>query len=191
MKTERQISSLNPARRLARTVHRPGGGGFSLIELLTVIAIIGILAAIGAGLAGVASRKSKESATKAGLEKLKTAIESYRADFNQYPPDSYVNAPSGAYANAVLNPLYYELSGTISSQQGRAYRLEDHTEQLSVLQIQQLFGRKGFLNSVDAPDTPRQYLTDVKDREYGELEVSGVGHVDILLVPVEWPLKVI
>lgn len=190
MKTARHSAVRTPAQRRARPARGRGGRGFSLIELLTVISIIGILAAIGAGLAGVASRKSKEAATKAELGKLVTAIESYRADFNQYPPDSLVRKSNGDLIPAV-NPLYYELSGTISTHQGRAYHLTDHDELVSVAQIQQLFGRKGFLNSVDAPDKPKPYLQDVKERQLGELAVGDLRHVDILLAPVDWPLKVV
>lgn len=162
------------------------GGGFSLIELLTVIAIIGILAAIGAGLAGVASRKSKEAATKAGRDKLVTSIESYRYDFNQYPPD---NAKNGRNVNPAVNPLYYELAGTISSQQGRYYRLTDHDERLSAGAINRLFNRKGFLNSAEAPKKPKSYLVDLKDRQRAEIAINGVGHADLLVSPVEWPMQ--
>jgi len=38
-------------------------------------------------MSGVATRKSHETAVKAGLHKLQSAIDSYKADFNQYPPD--------------------------------------------------------------------------------------------------------
>lgn len=189
MKTATHNPVMIPARGTAQAVCRRDGEGFSLIELLTVISIIGILAAIGAGLAGVASRKSKESATKAELAKLITAIESYRFDFNQYPPDNFLRGPSVSVVNAAVNPLYYELSGTISSRQGQFYRLEDHDEELSAVQIQNLFHRRGFLNSAEAPDKPKRYLTSVKPRQLGEVEVSGVGHVDLLLAPIEWPIK--
>ncbi|RME91964.1 MAG: prepilin-type N-terminal cleavage/methylation domain-containing protein [Verrucomicrobia bacterium] len=168
---------------------RIGGGGFTLIELLTVIAIIAILAAIGAGLAGVAMRKSKESATRAELAKLTTAIESYRNDFNQYPPDNVVRTQSGSYVNAAINPLYYELRGTVSLNQGRAYRLPDHDEELSASVIKRVFHRGGFLNSVEAPDTPKSYLSEVKARQLAEVELAGVGHVDLLAAPVEWPVN--
>jgi len=189
MKTLTHIAVRHPAGRRARSGRR-NDRGFSLIELLTVISIIGILAAIGAGLAGVASKKSKEGATKAERDKLITAIEQYRADFNQYPPDNFVNAGAASYVNPAVNPLYYELSGTVSSQQGRYYQLADHNEQLSVAQIQTLFHRRGFLNSTEAPDKPRKgYRKDVKARQLGELGVTGVGHVDLLLAPVAWPLK--
>lgn len=189
MKTARHTPVMIPAQGAAMTPRPRGGRGFSLIELLTVISIIGILAAIGAGLAGVASRKNKESATKAGLQKLMTAIEDYRYDFNQYPPDNFLKGPSMSVVNAAVNPLYYELSGTISSQQGRFYQLTDHEEVLSAAQIQNLFHRRGFLNSAEAPDKPKSYLKDLRNRDLGEVEIAGIGHVDLLLAPVDWPLK--
>lgn len=172
-----------------RELGRASWGGFTLIELLTVISIIAILAAIGAGLTGVAMRKSKESATRAELAKLTTAIESYRHDFNQYPPDNVVRTQSGSYVNAAVNPLYYELRGTVSLNQGRAYRLPDHEEQLPASVVRQVFNRSGFLNSVEAPETPKSYLSEVKSRQLAEVELAGVGHVDLLAAPVEWPVN--
>lgn len=160
--------------------------GFSLIELLTVISIIGVLAAIGVGLATVAGRKSKESAIRAERDRLVTAIESYRFDFNQYPPD---NARDGVNASTVLHPLYYELVGTISSQQGMYYQTSDREERLSAPEIGRAFNRRGFVNSSEAPERPKNYLGALKARQRQEIAVGGVSDVELLAVPVEWPVS--
>jgi prepilin-type N-terminal cleavage/methylation domain-containing protein len=170
-----------------RTAPLRRAGGFTLIELLTVMAIIAILTALGVGLAGVASRKSKESATKAQLAKLTAAIESYHYDFHQYPPDNM--DPRSKRVDPIINPLFYELSGTVASQQGRYYQLVDQDTRLSSAQVYGIFHRRGFLNSADAPKRPKAYLRDLKARQWAELPLGGVSNVALLVAPVEWPLK--
>ncbi len=130
--------------------HRP-----AFVGLLTVISIIGVLAAIGAGLAGVASRKAKESTIRAQRDQLGAAIESYRIDFNQYPPDNSLN---GVNVNPALNPLFYELTGTIVSQQGMYYRSADREQRLPSAQLQPALGVQGFVNSTEAPQRPSPRL---------------------------------
>lgn len=59
--------------------------GFTLIELLVVISIIGILMAVSLfGLQG-ARESSRDAKRKADLELIRSGIELYRADCNQYP----------------------------------------------------------------------------------------------------------
>lgn len=180
----------NIMEALPRGGGRPSSGrarrGFSLIELLTVISIIGVLAAIGVGLATVAGRKSKEAAIRAERDRLVTAIERYRFDFNQYPPD---NARNGLNVSPVVHPLYYELVGTISSQQGMYYQTTDREERLSAAEINQAFNRKGFMNSAEAPQEPKNYLEGLKARQRQEVSVAGVRDVELLAVPVEWPVN--
>lgn len=59
--------------------------GFTLVELMTVIAIIGILIALVLGVAGYASRKSDHDRAVADIEKIKYALEEYRAQYGNYP----------------------------------------------------------------------------------------------------------
>lgn len=160
---------------------------FTLIELLTVISIIGVLAAIGAGLAGVASRKAKESTIRAQRDQLVAAIESFRADFNQYPAD---NAPSGLNVHPALNSLFYELTGTIASEQGRYYRSADREQRLPSQQLQPVLGVQGFVNSVESPQRPKTYLIGLKASQHQEVPVSGQSAalaVELLVVPYPWP----
>jgi prepilin-type N-terminal cleavage/methylation domain-containing protein len=58
---------------------------FTLIELLIVVAIIAILAAIAVPNFLEAQVRSKVSAIRADLRAIKTAIEAYRVDNNDYP----------------------------------------------------------------------------------------------------------
>ncbi len=61
--------------------------GFTLIELLIVVAIIAILAAIAIPNFLQAQTRAKVSRSQSDLRSLATGLESYRVDFNQYPPD--------------------------------------------------------------------------------------------------------
>jgi len=61
--------------------------GFTLIELLIVVAIIAILAAIAVPNFLEAQVRAKVSRCKNDMRTLATALESYRIDSNQYPPD--------------------------------------------------------------------------------------------------------
>lgn len=60
--------------------------GFTLIELLIVVAIIGILAAIAIPQFASYRQKAYNSAAQSDLKNLKTNLESYFADKQQYPP---------------------------------------------------------------------------------------------------------
>lgn len=59
--------------------------GFTLIELLIVIAIIALLMAISTfGLAG-ARQSARDGRRKSDIESIRSALELYRADCDQYP----------------------------------------------------------------------------------------------------------
>lgn len=60
--------------------------GFTLIELLIVVAIIAILAAIAVPNFLEAQTRAKVSRVRADLRTVVTALESYRVDYNVYPP---------------------------------------------------------------------------------------------------------
>lgn len=165
---------------------RPGGG-FTLIELLTVISIIALLAAIGASMAGVAGRKATESKLRSERDKLVTAIESYHADFNQYPPD---NAQNGVNVNPVIHQLYYELTGTVSTNQGRVYLSGDAGERLTETAIKTAFhGAGGFVNAAAYPEKPKNYLRGLKPTQVKDIDLPGGTEVELLVAPAPWPRK--
>ena len=59
--------------------------GFTLIELLIVVAIIGILAAIAIPQFASYRQKAYNSAAQSDLKNLKTGMEAYMADNQEYP----------------------------------------------------------------------------------------------------------
>ena len=61
--------------------------GFTLTELLIVIAIIGMLAALVTVAASAAMSAAKRSAIRMQLSQLDMALEQYRQEFGEYPPD--------------------------------------------------------------------------------------------------------
>lgn len=157
--------------------------GFTLIELLTVISIIAVLAALVVGMASSAKSARVNSRAQADLRKLQTAIEAYKADRNAYPPDGLV-AAGAKRANPVVNPLFYELRGT--EVVNGAFRVKGSADTLRPDAIEQVFGRRGFLNaSADASEPARGYL-DVKASEVKRVTVKGVG-VDLLVTAFDWP----
>jgi prepilin-type N-terminal cleavage/methylation domain-containing protein len=65
--------------------------GFTLIELLIVVAIIAILALIAVPNFLEAQTRAKISRAKTDMRSLATALEAYRLDNENYPPDSGVH----------------------------------------------------------------------------------------------------
>ncbi|MFA5585844.1 MAG: prepilin-type N-terminal cleavage/methylation domain-containing protein [Saccharofermentanales bacterium] len=61
--------------------------GFTLIELLIVVAIIGILAAIAIPQFSSYRQKAYNSGAQSDLKNLKTGMEAYMADNQEYPAD--------------------------------------------------------------------------------------------------------
>ena len=113
--------------------------GFTLVELLMVITIIGILAALVVGLMAVATKKSRESQVRAMLSELVTAIEAYKTRMGHYPPD---NA-----ARPDQPPLFYELLGTYSTDNGVNFTTSDSISTLDTATVTAAFGMPGFVNA--------------------------------------------
>lgn len=77
--------------------------GFTLIELLVVISILGIL--IGLTLFGIggARESSRDAKRKADLELIRSGVEIYKADCNEYPAKSGIPSDSGVLATDGLH----------------------------------------------------------------------------------------
>ncbi len=63
--------------------------GFTLIELLIVVAIIGILAAVAIPQFSSYRAKAYNSASNADLKNIKTGMEAFMADNQEYPSNTF------------------------------------------------------------------------------------------------------
>lgn len=78
-------------------------GGFTLVELLTVIVIIGILAGLTTTAAMMAIRTAKEATITAEISQLSLALENYKTEHGDYPPD-FAGVDGGATPAPGLAP---------------------------------------------------------------------------------------
>jgi len=175
----------------------PRAAAFTLIELLAVISIIGILAGLLVGLAPQAAARMKESRTRAELENLVTAIESYKAKHGVYPPDNVTGRDSFGtpIVNPVVNPLYYELTGLVVRRQGNGgYFLPIGYEDDPKLRLDAeatvlpTFNRDGFVNAALTNNLRRLYHHDFKPSQRAFIPSKAVA-VELLVAPVPWPAK--
>lgn len=68
-------------------LRRPAPAAFTLVELLVVIVIIALLASISVPAVTIAIRKAQDAAVNVEIKNLAGAIEAYKNDTGQYPPD--------------------------------------------------------------------------------------------------------
>lgn len=87
--------------------------GFTLIELLIVVAIIGILAAIAVPNFMNAQIRARVSRAEADMRNLKTAIELYQIDHNNFPMARY-SPLLGLSGQIPLSQRFYALTSPIS-----------------------------------------------------------------------------
>jgi len=164
---------------------------FTLIELLVVISIIGILAALIVPLSGVATTKMRISRTKAELNQLVTAIESYKLETGSYPPDNtnlvMVTTSSNLYkATAAKNPLFYELTGTVFT--NNLFRSLATGEDVAPSTLQMAFGLRGIQNAARNKHDIGYKGFSVRPGQHAKLSVAT--NVDLLMVAVPGPFEI-
>lgn len=170
----------------------PPAIGFTLIELLVVIAIIGILAGLTVTLSGKASSTKKRRATQGLLKQLEIEIENYKTAIHSYPKSSPPDPDGDGRVNVstraevllpAMNPLFYELTGTVFNPQTLSYTSAQGGDSLNTKQCQSLFGIKGFYNVTRNPDKTKFSIEN--SSEFAPISVNPT--VNLLIAPVKWP----
>ena len=109
--------------------------------MLVVIGIIATLAALIAVAASGVMHKGRLARVQTELKGLETVIETYKAKKGYYPPDNSTNS--------ILNPLFYELTGTIpvASNAAPYFASPVAHDMLSTNAVTTVFNIGGFNNS--------------------------------------------
>ena len=172
---------------------------FTLIELLVVIAVIGLLAALVIPLSGIATAKMRIARVTGELNNYVTAIETYKLEVGQYPPDhgllketDFASNPEQWRTNAAHSPLFFELTGatfTNTSPNSGYFRLAGSGETINATDLQNYFGRNGIRNSArHRGDIPYKGF-GLRESQYRELDVGGPNaRMGVLAVPVPGPM---
>jgi prepilin-type N-terminal cleavage/methylation domain-containing protein len=148
--------------------------GFTLIELLVVIAIIAALAGLMIGAYPAIKEKGVRSRVQAELNSLVVAVESYHKDQGFYPPDN----PN----NTAQPPLFYELLGC--KLDGNQFIPANQVAPVAAAAVQGAFGVDGFVNVSAGGKSSRNYLPDLKAKQYSTETGPGVA---LLTVPYQGP----
>jgi prepilin-type N-terminal cleavage/methylation domain-containing protein len=158
--------------------------GFTLIELLVVIGIMAILAAMIIPITGAVTRAKLRSRTRAELRQIESAIENYKSKKGVYPPDN-PGLPN-------LNQLYYELSGTVYS--NNVYTTLDGNGVDDPKQANPfVFGQgfQGIVNTTkgsgDEGMAAQKFIRDLKPAQVATLK--GSPPIKILVGSVGWDSK--
>ena len=97
---------------MRRALHQPHTQSFTLIELLAVVMVIMLLARLVLGAAGYVQKNMAVTATKSQIAALSVALESYKADWGQYPATAPARISSSGFWESTNNwILYRALSG--------------------------------------------------------------------------------
>lgn len=160
--------------------------GFTLIELLAVIAIIAVLAGLVLGTAGIGIFKSREARMKAEHGKIVTAIESYKLELGNYPPDNQTPGNMDRHERAGKNSLYYELSGcTFENADGGTFVTQNQQERIKAIDLKNAFGVTGVENSArNKRDVPFRG-ENFRPNQIAELDLPG--DVEVLIAPLPGP----
>jgi prepilin-type N-terminal cleavage/methylation domain-containing protein len=162
---------------------------FTLIELLAVIAIIGLLSGLVVGLSGIATAKSREARIRGEHHRLSTAIDAYKAEMGNFPPDNpdrttWPDNKSDSYHDrAGRNPLYYELSGAVFGANG--FTPASRNFPVLAVDLKKQLGVDGIENSSrQAREIPFRGVA-FKNDQYAALRDNT--NVFVLAVPMKGP----
>ena len=162
------LFSRRPARRFQ---------AYTLVEMLTVIAIIALLATLVLAVIPMVREKRDKAVARAQLRALTVAINSYKTDLNEYPPDN----PKASDRP----PLFYELTG-VSFDGSGVYRSAVAATNMAAANLP--FSSKGFRNCRPDGGAGQNFYAELKPKQYAQ-DPSGppYGGYWFLVVPVRGP----
>jgi prepilin-type N-terminal cleavage/methylation domain-containing protein len=161
----------------------PRDQGFTLIEMLVVIGVIAILAGLILAALPAVKQTANRKRVKMELQKITTAINSYKAKKAVFPPDH----PDTNFW--WRSPLFYELTGTRqevtpNTPEPKYYSLFAAGDPpLTVAVIKQAFGIEGFLNT--APEASE--VDNFFKAALVPSMIEQAGAVKILVAPYRGP----
>lgn len=164
---------------------------FTLVEMLVVIAIIGILAALIFPAFNAVDARAKRNKAHSELKQIETALDSYLAKYNHYPPDN-TSYPITDPRRFAVNQLFYEVLGTTNY--NNSYSTLDGREQILAASVSTAFGSgvSGFVNcSRSAGDdainaSAKNFLPSLRPGFYG-FATNGVVRYGLLTCSMPWP----
>jgi type II secretory pathway pseudopilin PulG len=145
--------------------------------MLTVIAIIALLATLTLAVIPGVREKRDKAVARAQLRALTVAINDYKTDLNEYPPDN---------TNDVSRPpLFYELTGVSTDKAGR---FTNDVSGQKGFSAQPPFAQSGFRNTRADGSAGKNYYAELKPRQYAQ-DASGppYGGYWFIVVPVRGP----
>ncbi len=164
---------------------------FTLIELLVVISIMGVLAALTIPVLGKIKEGNYKKVARAELGQIEMALENYKAKYGTYPPCNQ-NPASANYEPAIMNQLYYELSGTTNN--GSAFVTLDGRSQLDITpanEVKTAYGVEGFVNCAkgvgDEVLRAHNFLPSLKESQYNTYVSNNLVRTTELVTSVGGP----
>jgi prepilin-type N-terminal cleavage/methylation domain-containing protein len=101
----------------------PKEKGFTLLELLIVITIMAILAAVLLPVFGRFRTSARVALAKNTMKSITIALEKYKEDFNEYPPD---DSPSKNGSEVLAHHLCRRMNPMVKTADGRLVQGEQH-----------------------------------------------------------------
>jgi prepilin-type N-terminal cleavage/methylation domain-containing protein len=148
---------------------------YTLMELLVVIAIIAILAGLILTIIPIVVEKRARLRAQTQLRLLTLAINDYKTDLNEYPPDNTLTP--------TRPPLFYELTGVSFDKARGEYR--SSVEGQGAMSAAALpFSNKGFRNCAPDGGLGKDFLHGLRADQYAEDKSGAYTGYRFLSLPV-------
>ena len=161
---------MKPSHRPKRVI------AFTLIELLVVISVMAVLSAMLFSVLRAVNQKKLVSRARGELAQVQACIDAYKTKLGYYPPDN--RNPVNSQLSPGLNQLYYELAGTIFT--NNTYISKDHTAPtLTPALVSAFFGAgvTGFVNldhgNIDEGRAALEFVHTLRANQMADITLSN------------------